>query len=203
MKPVIVSLCCAIVFVIGVYFYGKHTFQDSEPIVIPISKGTVSKKITDDSPSTSESSAIVNPSESITDNSESVTSSDEPIDAVDKVSLTPTTSTPIKVSKSDIDIDLEIIDKGSEYVLLHQQYREALKLSPREEDFDDTLEYVDALLAHWDSIAPLRERVMELDRQYFQSLSPVLLDKIIRQVKEIDSEITDSDIDEFLKEINQ
>ena len=73
---------------------------------------------------------------------------------------------------------------------------------PQREAFDDYSEYIDALLAFYDSIKPLEEQVKELDNEYFRSLSPAQFADIVMKAKQHLAEMGYNVSDEDLSFIN-
>ena len=210
LKPILVSLGLAVVFVLGVYLYGVFTFNDSDVSITP-----------------SNSRGIVTGSESTEDDS-IVTETNQPVPSIvsDSVTITvpvikekdsndgnseslsqplPETSE-VQVSKSEIsDFLAKLIERDN---LASNRLVESFKLRPKREDYDNAFDYYDALVEYFDSTQHLLDDAIDSGLAVLRGLSPLELAKVIADAKENlvnhpELDITPEQLDEFAKEFLQ
>jgi hypothetical protein len=207
-RPIIIATCCAIALVAFVYFYGKQHFspsgdgtvistppQPSEPTTVGTPKTTTE---TTDGGNTVGKSKTKTPTKTIDElHRREAELLEERVELKRKIAEG---LTQLKLQEQNLAKQEQILaeheadtpstpsEKESanlqEYQKLMTLVSRAYENRPQREDFDDYSEYIDALLAFYDSIKPLEDWVKELDKEYFRSLSPAQFADIIVKAKQ-------------------
>jgi hypothetical protein len=197
MRLVLVSICSAVIFVVGVYLVGKQVFR-SDYVIPDVTKESKStpKTTIKDKPSTDNITVTESP-ETIVDDSQSVTPFNKPTKAV----IQDTVKSPMSEPK---DSSESTSNRNSEHEYLTKLYFDARENAPQVNDFATYREYVDAFDSHTDYILHLLKLLQEIDIKSLKRLSPAELEKAREKARQfvVDNHSPEDveDFDNFVKE---
>ena len=206
-RPISIASLGAILFVVAVYFGGQHVLERSR--VTPKEKSTIThtqeptRAVSPEQIADAPTLRAVSPEQTAT-----VTVDNTPVNRDSDVSAQQ--DSPEVSNRESLDTPLASDFRNSPEFLEYRKLLSAIdELGdyPRRPDFQTELDYMYALQAHLNAVKPFRERLMELDKQYLQSLSQEKFNefttRLRKELKEEEPGITDAEIDEEIKELEE
>ena len=203
MKPIVVSLCFVVVFVMGVYLLGKHYFKTDYQIP-DISKGSVksvSSDATDDNTQPVNDVPIVNEPNEVTDSVSVVTPSDDSSDDVPSQEIVES-----PVVETDDSSEVSVDSDESMRDVIAKAYHDLESRRPKRENFATQMEYLKALQKHIKLTEPLLTALQKYDLDVLRKLSPADRLKSIIAARKLIADNHPEDIEDFnnfIKEISE